>query len=261
MAPLVALGLIGGGGFLAYKKFGKKTTQGMPSGTPGVFVVSPVPNSVTHAQATSTVTKPTTQSHALVPTPAGGHKPIATTVHALGLVYSPPDAVQPGQSLPIIMSPTGSSAIGLSSTSDVQRALNTLGIQPLLKVDGKLGPNTSANIRSFQSSHGMLVDGNAGPATKMALAAALSNLAAGPKASVAAAVAAVTPATAPNMTSKDVQHLLNILGANPHLDEDGKLGPKSVSAIKSFQVSHGLTPDGIAGPKTKAALALATKGT
>jgi peptidoglycan hydrolase-like protein with peptidoglycan-binding domain len=256
MGALALVGLVGGG-IAAWKLLnGKKATQGMPTGTPGVFVVSPVPNTVTHAQSTATVTKPS-QLHQVI-----GKKPVATTVKpGSGVVFSPPDAVQPNQSLPIVVSPTGQTAIGLSSVSDVQRALNTLGVQPLLKTDGKLGPNTIANIKLFQKSHGLTVDGNAGPATKMALSAAIANLAAGPKAAVGQAASVATPTTAPNMSNQDIQHCLNLLGANPPLQEDGKLGPKSVSAIKSFQVTHGLSPDGIAGPKTKAALALATKGT
>jgi len=60
------------------------------------------------------------------------------------------------------------------------------------------------------------------------------------------------------MTVMSVQHILNVLGASPPLTEDGKLGPKSVAAIKSFQTAHGITPDGIAGPKTKTALYLAS---
>jgi peptidoglycan hydrolase-like protein with peptidoglycan-binding domain len=39
------------------------------------------------------------------------------------------------------------------------------------------------------------------------------------------------------------------------------MGPKTVAAIKSFQTIHGLTPDGVAGPKTKTALHLATTAT
>lgn len=244
---IVALGVLGLGGWGLYEAFfKKKTTQGMATGTPGVFVVAPVPSSVTQSQATGVVTTP----------PSSGG--VTATTKPGGIVYGPANAVQPGQSLPILVTPTGQSAIGLSSTSDVQRALNTLGVQPLLKVDGSLGPNTIANIKNFQSSHGLPVDGNAGPGTKSALSAALSALAAGPKAPIGQAASTATPATAPNMSAKDIQHILNLLGANPPLKEDGVIGPKSVSAIKAFQVSHGLTPDGVAGPKTKAALALAS---
>ncbi len=36
---------------------------------------------------------------------------------------------------------------------------------------------------------------------------------------------------------------------------DGKLGPKTIAAIKQYQLAHGLVPDGIVGPKTKASMA------
>lgn len=248
MGALALVALVGGG-YAAYKAFGKKSTQGMPSGTPGVFVIAPVPSKVTSAQATGTVNKPS-QGSGIIPTVKPG-----------GTSYGPAGAAQPGQASLIVMTPTGQSSVSLSSVSDVQRGLNALGIQPLLTVDGKLGPNTIANIKAFQSSHGLPVDGNAGPATKTAVSAALTGLAAGPKAAIGQAASTATPATTPNMSPKDVQHLLNILGANPQLQEDGSFGPKSVSALKAFQLSHGLSPDGVAGPKTKAALAIATKGT
>jgi peptidoglycan hydrolase-like protein with peptidoglycan-binding domain len=263
MGALAIVGLAGAA-LAGWKVFGKKTTQGMPSGTPGVYVVSPVPGSVTSGQKTGTVTAPPQQSSLQTISHALGlvQVPVAQTLKpGGGVVYSPPNAVQPGQSLPIVVSPTGQAAIGLSSVSDVQRSLNTLGIQPLLKVDGSLGPATIANIKNFQSAHGLAVDGNAGPATKSALSAALSALAAGPKAAVGQAASTATPTNTANLSPKDIQHILNLLGATPPLQEDGILGPKSVSALKSFQVSHGLTADGIAGPKTKAALAIATKGT
>jgi lysozyme len=51
-----------------------------------------------------------------------------------------------------------------------------------------------------------------------------------------------------------VQTKLNAAGANPQLDVDGDLGPATSAAIKTFQTSHGLVADGIAGPQTLAAL-------
>jgi peptidoglycan hydrolase-like protein with peptidoglycan-binding domain len=35
---------------------------------------------------------------------------------------------------------------------------------------------------------------------------------------------------------------------------DGIIGQRSIDALKDFQLSHGLEPDGICGPKTKQAL-------
>lgn len=50
-----------------------------------------------------------------------------------------------------------------------------------------------------------------------------------------------------------IQSSLNkIIGLN--LAVDGKMGPQTRSAIRSFQMKQGLTPDGIVGPQTEAAL-------
>jgi hypothetical protein len=62
---------------------------------------------------------------------------------------------------------------GVETQADVQRALNTLGADPALAVDGIAGPATRAAVRLFQESHGLLSDGIAGPKTRAALAAAL----------------------------------------------------------------------------------------
>jgi hypothetical protein len=58
-----------------------------------------------------------------------------------------------------------------------------------------------------------------------------------------------------------VQKALNAAGAKPPLTADGKWGPKSVEALKSFQRSHPpLVVDGALGPKSLAALGLAAVG-
>lgn len=51
-----------------------------------------------------------------------------------------------------------------------------------------------------------------------------------------------------------IQSRLNILGANPQLVVDGVSGPKTLAAIMAFQRANGITPDGIVGPITQAAL-------
>jgi peptidoglycan hydrolase-like protein with peptidoglycan-binding domain len=57
-----------------------------------------------------------------------------------------------------------------------------------------------------------------------------------------------------SMSKVEIQHALNVKGANPKLKEDGAFGPKTVAAIKTFQLSRGLVADGVAGPATQAAL-------
>jgi len=52
----------------------------------------------------------------------------------------------------------------------------------------------------------------------------------------------------------EIQALLGLAGYPVVVD--GWPGPKTTAAIRSFQQDHGLTPDGIAGPITRAALLL-----
>lgn len=51
-----------------------------------------------------------------------------------------------------------------------------------------------------------------------------------------------------------LQSLLNSAGARPPLPLDGSFGPRTETALRAFQSSHGLSPDGVAGPRTWKAL-------
>lgn len=53
----------------------------------------------------------------------------------------------------------------------------------------------------------------------------------------------------------DVKYLQSLL----HLAEDGIFGPMTQEAVIEFQRQHGLTPDGIVGPKTWFALGIPTQ--
>ena len=56
----------------------------------------------------------------------------------------------------------------------LQTALNLLGTDPPLDVDGEYGPMTQAAVKHFQETHGLVADGWAGDATHVALQLALS---------------------------------------------------------------------------------------
>lgn len=73
--------------------------------------------------------------------------------------------------------------------------------------------------------------------------------------------ASAAPSAAPPVVASDLpdhsvmqlQRALNRLGLGP-LDVDGAAGNKTLAALRAFQASHGLGPDGIAGPKTWAVI-------
>jgi murein L,D-transpeptidase YcbB/YkuD len=56
----------------------------------------------------------------------------------------------------------------------LQTALNLLGANPPLDVDGEYGPNTRAAVQQFQATHQLVADGWAGDVTHSALQLALS---------------------------------------------------------------------------------------
>ena len=56
----------------------------------------------------------------------------------------------------------------------LQTALNLLGANPPLDVDGEYGPNTKTAVQRFQETHGLVSDGWAGDVTHSALQLALS---------------------------------------------------------------------------------------
>lgn len=63
---------------------------------------------------------------------------------------------------------------------------------------------------------------------------------------------AATKKTHASASVKSAQEALNKNGAS--ITADGKMGPKTVAAIKSFQKSHGLKATGKLDAKTKSAL-------
>ena len=67
-------------------------------------------------------------------------------------------------------------------------------------------------------------------------------------------IAHPTPSGFALHTIAALQSDLNALGAAPILKIDGAYGPATQDALRVFQTKHGLTPDGLIGPNSWAAV-------
>lgn len=133
------------------------------------------------------------------------------------------------------------------AVEDIQRRLLTLGydLGPT-GVDGVFLGRTAEAVRAFQSLLGLSEDEVVGQATWVALVDATFTL--GDR---------MLYLRTPLLHGRDVRTLqgaLNVLGFASGTP-DGKFGAFTERAVREFQISSGLMPDGIAGPETVHALA------
>jgi len=131
---------------------------------------------------------------------------------------------------------------GSSDIAALQVAMSALGLYPH-PVDGISGPWTQGAVRTFQSQHGLAVDGIAGAKTRAALGRrGKPNLGKRPlrEGKRGWDVAAL-------------QFLLHERGFEPG-GFDGGFGPNTLNAVRRYQSAAGLNVDGIAGPATVDAL-------
>ena len=130
------------------------------------------------------------------------------------------------------------------TTRAVQYLLNAHGAT--LAVDGIFGPQTAAAVRSFQRSHGLVVDGVVGDQTWPALLVTVS------RGSHGTAVKAVQEELNARVTPYGYQNL--------QVAVDGRFGPMTDAAVRAFQALvqspyYGvLVVDGIVGHHTWYAL-------
>lgn len=103
-----------------------------------------------------------------------------------------------------------------------------------LSIDSDFGPQTQATVKAFQAAQHLTVDGIVGPQTWLVLVV-------------------TTREGSSDSTVVALQQQLNANGA--HLTVDGSFGPLTAAAIRSYQRSHRLSVDGIAGPQTWQSLA------
>jgi lipoprotein-anchoring transpeptidase ErfK/SrfK len=78
---------------------------------------------------------------------------------------------------------------------------------------------------------------------------------------VATLIVPSTGAAAPAMSTRVLQERLAILGYLPVTGVDGRFGPQTRNAVIAFQKWEGLARDGVPGPRTHAALAVASAPT
>ncbi|MEU2135081.1 GH25 family lysozyme [Streptomyces sp. NPDC018352] len=104
--------------------------------------------------------------------------------------------------------------------------------------DGIYGPNTRNATAAFQRSHGLTADGIIGPNTWNKLTQTVRTGSSGPAVKAAQA---------------------QLAGYGNRIAVDGAFGPATQAAAVAFQRSHGLSADGIIGPKTWNKLVNGTK--
>lgn len=147
----------------------------------------------------------------------------------------------------------------------IQQALTDAGLDPG-PIDGKMGSKTKSAVMDFQKSKGLAADGVIGVKTWEELskyfpgdvitAAPQTEPMVSPISSSQGALQgeiltsdAVRERISQEQWVKKVQQALINAGFDAGT-VDGRMGPKTRTAISEFQKSKNLTPDGVIGPKT-----------
>ena len=147
----------------------------------------------------------------------------------------------------------GSADIINPKIEEVQVILKSEGYEPG-NTDGRMGKETRDAIKAFQESMGLKSTGyidkitltqieDSGRAREILESKKDYGLKAKGTMQRNPTKAEFRPA------AKEIQAALKNAGFNPG-SIDGKIGPRTRQAIKDFQKSKGLVPDGVVGPKT-----------
>jgi peptidoglycan hydrolase-like protein with peptidoglycan-binding domain/DNA invertase Pin-like site-specific DNA recombinase len=133
---------------------------------------------------------------------------------------------------------------GSRQVRELQRRLRAAGYRPG-PIDGLYGSMTERALSTFQIHHGLAPDGVAGPRTAKALR--------DPRAARPLGRGAGFGDPASRREVRALQRRLRAAGQGPG-PMDGLYGPLTERAVARFQQDRGLTGDGVAGPRTLAAL-------
>lgn len=170
--------------------------------------------------------------------------------------------------------------VGILSISDSAMALkqgdqgqSVIALQQKLKhlgyfhgkVTGYYGPVTTQAVRDYQCDQGLPVLGVAGPKTHKALGLVYGTVASSSDCNCYQPVSHAKPASGAGHKTQslshgsrgsDVVHIQDLLKSMGyfHGRSTGYYGSVTVAAVKAFQRQHGLTVDGIVGPKTHSAI-------
>lgn len=153
-----------------------------------------------------------------------------------------------------------------SQVKALQKRLIAAGFSlPKYGADGSYGNETVQAVKALQKKAGIAVDGIYGPATEKALAAIEAkkkkSSSSGKKSSYTLP-SGIYKVKSPLMKGTAVRQIQEALAALYFYPDkkaknhgiDGYYGSKTANAVKRFQLMHGLSADGIYGPKTKAKL-------
>lgn len=143
---------------------------------------------------------------------------------------------------------SGATKASASSTrGDVRGLQRKVGVA----ADGVFGPATERAVKRWQRRHGLVADGIVGPQTRSAM-----GLGSGPvlkrKRSGSRARRGSAGRAHRSHRGGGVRSLQRRIG----VPADGAFGPGTEAALKRWQAAHGLVPDGVAGPRTRAKLGL-----
>lgn len=115
---------------------------------------------------------------------------------------------------------------------------------PMLRVDGRFGPDTQASVRAYQRATGLKVDGTVGAGTWDSLYETHAALYGAGEIWNGITVREGDRGAVVKSAQLELRKLV------PWLAADGHYGPDTRDAVFAYQVVHHLKPDGVLGKDT-----------